>query len=199
MQAFPKRSAWSREMRKASWLWPTRTWSAALTVPSRSCRLPLLVLCSAPFGPRSGTSQDLEHCIALQRRTRLMDNISTGIRASEPQSHTLIPVQKGFSNVFFFFLSFPETCRQIWRKKRKTKKNRKRTNMEAVMYDLFFKLWEQNEKRKLRFWRFSCFYCLFLQLGYFFFSGCTKILIFCSFFLVWMAYRVHRELKSHTD
>lgn len=50
-QAFLRRSAWCLGTRKVSWLWPTRTWSAALTVPSRSCRPLHPALCSAAFRP----------------------------------------------------------------------------------------------------------------------------------------------------
>lgn len=50
-RAFLRRSAWCLGTRKVSWLWPTRTWSAALTVPSRSCRPLHPALCSAAFRP----------------------------------------------------------------------------------------------------------------------------------------------------
>lgn len=48
-RVFLRRSAWCPGMRRASWWSPIRTWSAALTAPSRSCRPQPLALCSAPY------------------------------------------------------------------------------------------------------------------------------------------------------
>ncbi len=106
-RAFLRRSAWCLEMRKASWLWHIRTWSAALTAPSRSCRPQPPALCSAHFGPGVGLPGPGAHYCTTREDQAHRDDISmakeAGLRFMN-LSHIHWPchTRKAFSKVYFF-------------------------------------------------------------------------------------------------
>lgn len=140
-RAFLRRSAWCLGMRKASWLWPTRTWSAASTVPSRSCRLQPPALCSALFGPGMGLPGPGAHNCTTVEDQAYGDNISMAKAAGQGfvnLSHIHWPCPPGWLFLKCIFFSFPKP--RSWKSKNKRKKKRKRTSMEAVTneYDDIF-------------------------------------------------------------
>lgn len=89
-RAFLRRSAWCPGMRKASWLWPTLTWSAALTVPSRSCSPRLPALCSALFGPGVGLPRPGAHNCTTEQDQAHGDDISMAKAAGQGSSWTSV-------------------------------------------------------------------------------------------------------------
>lgn len=204
--AFLRRSAWCRGMRRASWSWPTRTWSVASTVPSRSCTAQPPALCSALFGPGMGLPVPGAHyCTAAEDQSH-GDDISMAKAAGQgfvnlSHIHWLCPPGRLFLKCIFF--SFPKPP-QLKNRKNKQDKKHKRTKTEPVTNeydDIFLDLGNKQEKKPVRFWTFFWLLLFVSTFGvYFFWRGCTKILIFhYCYQYVWVAYRVYRELESHRN
>lgn len=116
-RVFLRRSAWFLGTRKASWLLRTRTWSAASTVPSRSCRLLRPALCSALYGPRAGLSGPGAHnCTTAEDQAHThTHNISTQQRAARQgfvnlsHIHWSLSTRKAFLKWIFVFVLFSQT------------------------------------------------------------------------------------------
>lgn len=158
-------------MRRVSWLWPTRTWSAASTVPSKSCRLLPLALCSALSGSGMGLPGPGAHYCTTEENQAHGDDISMAKAVGQGfvnLSHIHWPCPPGRLFLKCIFFSFPKP--RSWKSKKKTK-GKKRTDMEAVTNeydDIFLDLGNKTRNKPWVFELFSCFYCLFLQLGFIF-------------------------------
>lgn len=153
---------------------------------SRSLRLSV-----APSSGPGRDCPDLELTIALQGRTRLAEMTSAWRRQRGRASWTSVtytdPVTPGrlFLKCIFFSFPTPRSWIVKQKEKKKTKKDKYGSCDERVRGH-FFRFGEQNKKQNMSFWTFSCFYCLFLQLGFIFQKRCTKILIFLLIFVIFM-------------
>lgn len=172
-QAFLKRSAWCLGMRKVSWLSPTLTWSAALTAPSRSCRLQPPALCSALFGPGVGLPGPGAHYCTTAEDQAYGDDISMAKAAGQgfvKFSHIHWPCPPGWLFLKCIFFSFPKP--RSWKLKNKRKKKKQENGQIRKLWQtrmtFFLDLGNKTRNKPWGYELFSCFYCLFLQLGFIF-------------------------------